>query len=262
MEELLASEDMRRANRLLDVWTADFHVKDQLAIKRAIIHNMLTRQFIATEHLRTTESVYICSRADVPYALLLGCRKITLVDEDFGDPMVVVEVLENTEKIVGRTVTPKLDGSLVFDFDFGDGPETVTIRCRAARYRESKHSAHDILLELLLPKRFERRNSMVEFKPDGPIGLLLGHCIMGVHLNDDPEVIDAILPGGFVLVNTPGECLSGKTLGGLLEEPDPGAGAYEQLMQMLQQCYERERRFEFVPLEGMPEPYTCLRKVA
>lgn len=268
----MLTADLTRAYENLSTYTSsESHARHQTQIKRQLSSAIREGSHLPVDHLRRYESVYMCAHTDLAYPLLLGCRNIRLVDRIFVKGVDrVVEVLEKAERICGKTIVPELSGEIRFDFDFGAGPEMVSVRCTAAEFQTNDDEDDDgpllglgleSILELLLGLSVrEAKEPTVPFTPEAEIGLLLGHCTAYVELDDDPAVLGAVVQGGHLLTNRPAACLDIKRVSEVLNELK---SLYEDdPMRALEELYRNEGKYSFIRLEGIDEPYTFLQKVA
>lgn len=259
--------DMIRAFETLSTLTLgnSQRAKDE---KAALILEIQERQLLNVDMLRNFRTVYPCSHVDIRLPLLLGARKIDLVDPYFMDPHCVVTVINIIEKITGRRVEATLRG-LHFQFDFGEGPEDVEVRCLAQRYHTGNAEEARCPWKVRLIQDHEKEASTLFSSHQGvsvyttteSLGLLLGFANYGVTFDCDRYVIDALVPGGTIIsIPGPYEDLDINPLEALAMMGLPK----RQWERLIASFYCDEGKYEFIALQSeIAEPirYSFLRKI-
>lgn len=95
--------------------------------KQGIVAEIVRQELLSQELLRTLPTVYLGSGTDVDYPLALGARKIKLVDPIFSNPEAVKILEGRLKQILRREVKLNAEGAIDISFDFGSGPEVLSI---------------------------------------------------------------------------------------------------------------------------------------
>lgn len=158
--------------------------------KRETVLEIHNRGLMASGPISQFRTAYLGGRADVPFALALGCRRVDIVDCSFASvPTGIIEAFTAVERIIGRPVAVGIvTTTLTFSFDFGLGPEQTEVRFVPARVNTSECSCGGC--------------DIPPYAPDEPLGLILGFRTTTMRLVDDhPELLEMLVPGGYVLLD-------------------------------------------------------------
>lgn len=101
--------------------------------KKGIIAEVLEKRLIPDVVLKDKKTVYIGSATDVAYPLALGARNIVLADPCFSQDEWCTTLGDRIKALIGEGVTEE-EGIFTFEFDFGQGNETVRIQVAAQEY--------------------------------------------------------------------------------------------------------------------------------
>lgn len=130
-ERLLPSPELREVFDNFDTTTNPR--EPNIEKKQGIVSEALRGQLLDEDVLQKHPSVYIGSFVDFMYPLALGSRNIVLVDPVLENERVIPALAGLLKKITGRE--PSVSRNVItVPFDFGDGPEEVTIRIEAKPY--------------------------------------------------------------------------------------------------------------------------------
>lgn len=236
--------------------------------KRQFVLILQERELLPLTILRENWTVYTCSHIDVRLPLLIGSRKIELVDPCFRDLNCVMTVIDIIERITDQRVTATLQG-MKFNFDFGNGPEPVEVRCKAQVYQPNAAGGKvpsPWKAEMMQTvqgnssRRFADHQGLPSYSANEPIGILLGFANYGITFDSNQQVTGRLVKGGFIIA-LPGPYeeldLSQEQFAtlGLLSKP-----IWEEAVTNL---YQEEGRYDFISLGSTFEDdalYSFLRK--
>ena len=185
--------------------------KSNLEWKRTLIEALRRSDQPSLEILRSFPFVYIGSHTDIATALLLGGRIIHLVDPQFQNPGKLNCVQETIERITQLPACAGPDGSLHFQYDFGQGDERVSVRCICARLIpqwskkmnlvewEVRVESNELDEESSL--YYVPLENMPEYVAPDRIGCALAFYGMGAFLDHAPCLLEAIVPNGILFEN-------------------------------------------------------------
>lgn len=249
-------------------------VKTDISLKKALPLLAEKEGILDDELLKKTNLVYIASHTDIRLALCLRGRNIDLVDPHFHDYQTILTVMDVTEKIIDKRVESVLSSipTFRFPFNFGEGEETVTVRCINRIYVDTSHESNNLLeryksnqmriMQTDAESCFYSHANLSPYKPDCKIGLLLGFNTFGIALDRNQEVIDAVVEGGLVMSTEPFECLqvSGTDLDALMASFELSA---DLQFKTLSKLYEKAGKFEAIKIydNGTEKFFTCVRKL-
>ncbi|MCB9798521.1 hypothetical protein H6758_02245 [Candidatus Nomurabacteria bacterium] len=164
-ETLLHSPSRTAAFENIDTTTNPRQAK--IREKQGIVSEILRKELIPAGILKDFPTVYLGSGDDIEYVLALGARKIELVDTIFSDESVLDNFFRKLNPLVGDTIEVTDDGVIQAQFDFGDGPEPITIKLADKPYyqEEMMHEKPDSVYEL--PNQI---GTAVLFASQGPSG--------------------------------------------------------------------------------------------
>lgn len=265
--------------RAWDLMIATFQGRNDeeiLKSKRALVSGVVESKQLPRETLRSHATVYVASQTDLSFPLLLGARKITLVDPVFSKPEEVVRAINLAERISGEQVQAVLSSSARFKFelDFGHGNEVVDVTCLAQKVTPDERWRRFERADPHSREWASRQNSATEglyaplqdvpaFKPQEPIGLLLAFSCMAACLEAQSEVLEAVTPGGCILSSYIGEgrfiSIAESTL---LDEIFNRCG-YDHWFSAMQKEYAKSGQYEMIRIpakEGL-HAHTFVRKV-
>ncbi len=247
--DLYASADMQRIYRQLRA--ATFPSDSAILHKQRTLRELRERKLLDETLLRKAPAVYVGSGFDFEYPVLMGARRVMLVDPILSDERARKLLIERVEQISPVTETA---GEVHFEMEFEPGEkETVTLEIRPEMYGGLPTMPHTVALT----ERFE------SFQTDEPISLLLGFRTEGMDIDTDPKMMDQIAPGGIVIADHMSSqylhTLSDEEKARLLHNLD--GWDIRAVHASLQQYWDK-LGFDFVPLqsEGDSYHYTCLRK--
>lgn len=141
---MLGSEQRLRALNAITTTTLPVSKSE---VKKGIVLELTDRALISPEMLRTHPLVYIGSGTDVEYPLAIGGRSIQMVDTLLVDPKMQDEVVAKIARLINQT--PEiLNDTIHFAFDFGSGPESVSVMLvpKFLPYSEEKRLEDDFVL--------------------------------------------------------------------------------------------------------------------
>lgn len=116
-------------------------------MKRDITLEVVKRKFLSDDFLRTRPVVYIGSGIDIEYVLALGARHIVMMDPSFESETQMEDMLNKIEKMASGSMEVPAFGEFLFKFDFGHGPEPVSVKLSAAMY-----SPTSLVRERIIPE--------------------------------------------------------------------------------------------------------------
>ncbi len=128
---LLGSEQRMMAYDAID--TNTIPRQPNIEKKKGIVAEVLEKHLIPDDILKGKKTVYIGSATDVAYPLALGARNIILVDPCFSQNEWRNALGDRIKALVGEGVTEEED-VFTFEFNFGQGDETVRIQVTAQEY--------------------------------------------------------------------------------------------------------------------------------
>lgn len=224
--------------------------------------------------LRQYPSLYVGSHVDVCYGLLLGARKLIMLDPLFRDVSSLMTVIDIIEAITGEKVrTSVRDQALHFTFDFGEGDEEASVLClgkklvideltgtegevRTLDHRTSHRSQQNS------SKAYASFEGVPEYVPDEPLAMALSFNAMGNLIGFNQAVLAAIVPGGIILTNDYGTDVLDVDIVTSLMIVTARETSPEGWSELMRVVYENDGRFTFVPLERQRRSmaYTFLEK--
>lgn len=229
------------------------------ALKVALASEINRRGLLETALVREHTTAHICSNTDFVLPLLLGARRIDLIDPILNDPAKLTLIEEQLRNVAGEV--ERIDNQFSAHIDFGQGKELVHITCLAQRLI-SPHDIEPTNPAALKPDQLEEafgwsKPSTEVYTPSGPLGLILGYNSYSVRVSDNPQLTNNLVPGGYIL--------NLETLDGL---PDWEAilntmpESEEFLDHWLVQQYEKDGNYRYIPLEtDFNEPMSFLQKI-
>lgn len=128
---LLGSEQRIRAYDAIDTNTNPR--QPNIEKKKGVIAEVLEKRLISDDVLRAKKTVYIGSATDIAYPLALGARNIVLDDPCFSQQEWRTALGDRIRALIGEGVTEAED-AFTFEFDFGQGSETVHVQVAAREY--------------------------------------------------------------------------------------------------------------------------------
>lgn len=294
-DSVLPTEHIRLAYAHIDAATGN---KDAaIAQKRAFVVDIRADRLIDEEFLVRRPTIYVGSGYDIEYPLCLGSRNIMMVDPILQDPVFRTAVEGRVSTII--THQPEWIGDgLQFKFDFGKGEEDVLITFHpelfyspeeyAAKLAESDEvvgirevaaileaDPDDIFVadevkeqwraktgrfapgykpkKNIIPPRFEMPNGA---------GMILGYRTTGIDFDQDPAVIAALAPGGYLLSDHKFESMTSDLMPQELQ--DVLLGKIDGKSREIFRQKWHERGFDVIPLasQGNSDQYTFVRKIA
>lgn len=292
-ESVLPTEHLRRAYASIDAATGN---KDAgIAQKRAFIVDIRTDGLLDEAIMQRHPVVYAGSDKDIHYPLCLGARTIMMVDPIFEDPKQRIEVEARIAAII--THQPEWIGDgLEFKFDFGKGDEDVLVTFHpdlflsedgyAATQEQSDEAVgvrhvveqieadpntifiSDAVKEEYRTKtgrfapgyRPKKRSIPQRFEMPLTVGMIMGYRTTGIDFDQDPAVLAALVPGGYLLSDhafaSISASLSSEELQDMLLAKIDGKSGEILRKKWL------ERGFTFIPLasQGDSDQYTFVHK--
>lgn len=234
---------------------------DAIDYKRRIVQEVTTRNLLPIDILREYPTVYVCSGLDIEYPLLLGARKIVMVDPIFEDEAELSSLQERLKGITQSDIQVDSD-TFSFEFDFGEGRENVDVSCAGVLYsRQGTESFREMLSAIPRSKTLDLGPPQREFqyfKPPAVIGMLLGfRTAPGADIDDNEEALSRLIKGGVILVDSSLN-IGMKALDG---GNDFAPGHEKRKIERIRSAYE-QKGLEFVELEteGDNINYTFVRK--
>jgi len=179
VSKLLASDMRRKAFAYLDTVTP--FRQAQREQKKQIALEFLSRRIVSQEILKNYPMVYIGSRFDIEYPLVLGARDIVLADPVFKSEQAEGQVAARIEQLTG--VAPESTGNIIhFDFEFEAGKsEHVSVALVAEEYPITQPEN-----ETCIPAE------------TGSVLLFASKSEKGV-VGADPHMLEKIIPGGVIV---------------------------------------------------------------
>ncbi len=260
------TEDQRRALASMSLHIVEFD-EGALHEKRAMAEEIVCMEHVSPDIMRKAALVYVGSHVDIELALLLDGRNIELVDPCFVDAGNIMAVEKRIAQGLNKKVRPSLT-DIKFDFDFGDGEEEVTVRCRPYVYRPSPVIEETPNPWIRIASRevqrdfesyFGSHSGVPTYEPLGDIGMLLSFSGVGVVFDQNRVVMDRLVKGGYILTN-PGACEE------LPMDMETYLNLHELPRFMWVACMMSKYRFEtdyvFIPLGSIPPQvdYCFIRK--
>jgi hypothetical protein len=195
-EKLLKSKERMSTYKNIDTTTNPR--QEKIKQKKGIISEIVRGGLISEGILKNFSTVYIGSGVDIEYPLALGARKIEMVDPLFEDQKAVDYIIEKLSSLLGKEITQDEEGVLNVLFDFGDGPETLSIRLVSKPYHQEISGLEKPKEMYLLPDK---------------IGLIL---LFASYVDPDKNMESHIVEDGGILY---GRTLA-KYLHGAVAEPE------------------------------------------
>lgn len=263
---LFHSSDLERAYLNL---SANTHPKeDAIEHKKRIVRELRNRNLFSPEIQRNYPLVYVASGLDIEYPLLLGGRKVILVDPIFANEDSVTRLTERIKGLTNSQVRQERK-KLVFEFDFGEGKEEVNVTVEGVFYSEAGRKAElDFLSKVPKPTDWQpeeelesKQEELGYFQPPKQIGMILGFRTSPDAAIDSNQVAMAgLVRGGIILVDEALNILFRmmKQDESLLFESEEDRKPFE----LMKRKYE-SLGFEFIELqeEGQYINYTFLKKL-
>lgn len=134
--------------------------------------------------------VYLGSGVDVEYPLTLGARDIIMVDPIFEEKRYLEDLRRRIESLVGEC-SVESDRSLIFQFDFGHGPERVRVKPDPRPYEDRERRGTE--------SASEEGKSGASFFPPEKIAMLL--AFQGPDVTKDRKTFERLVPGGYIFSN-------------------------------------------------------------
>ncbi|MEA3355310.1 MAG: hypothetical protein U9Q63_02370 [Patescibacteria group bacterium] len=174
--------------------------------KKLIVKEIWEKDFINLEILRQYTAVYFASGNDIEYPLCLGARKLMLVDPKFKYNTDVQEVINKINQITEeevRVIEEEGNPIVEFQFDFGKGQEKVSVEFSPTFYAAKLvKESHKRATDLLGSGSDHGQQKYDTFNISEPIGLLMGFRSHGVRAEQAQNVVNQVVPGGYVLTDT------------------------------------------------------------
>lgn len=139
-------------------------------------------------------TVYLGSGIDIEYPLVLGSRKIILVDPVFRDSKIRGIVIGRIAELTGEQPSKVLESTHSFTFDFGNGREEATVT-----FEQEPYSSVEEVSKYKIPENIGMILCFLS-----TTGLTRGHNL------DAQSVRDKLVPGGMILAY--GEALDEATM--------------------------------------------------
>ncbi len=153
--------------------------------KRLIVQEITLKKYLkGIEDLRV---VYVGSAVDIEYPLLLGARKITMVDPSYKDEknvQYIADRLNNMRPVMRNVDIRGYYMNFSFNFTGGIQNERVSVTFEPKYVEIGEYQFYRYRYEM--------------YKPSEPIGLLLSFA-SGGSLFDSVELLDAVSVGGYIL---------------------------------------------------------------
>ena len=247
--DMYASMDMQRFYRQLQA--ATFPAERAVLHKQEVLHELRGRKLLDETLLRQFPAIYVGSGIDFEYPVLMGARRVMLVDPILSDEKARQTLIQRVGQVVPVTETER---EVHFEIDFESGKtEAVILEIHPEIYGGLPD----------MPHMKNQAAHFASFQTDEPIALLLGFRTEGMDIDTDFKIMEQIVPGGIVLADHMSSQylheLSDAEKGELFHDSDH----YDirAICGSLQRYWQR-RGFDFVPLqfEGDSYHYTCLRK--
>ncbi|MBI2038125.1 MAG: hypothetical protein HYT15_04355 [Candidatus Magasanikbacteria bacterium] len=154
--------------------------------KQGIVAEIVRQELLSQELLRTLPTVYLGSGTDVEYPIALGARKIDLVDPIFSHPEAIKILEERLKQIVRTEVKLNTEDVTDISFDFGSGPETLSITIVPKVYYQEGMSFNKPDETYVFP---DKAGLVILFASQGP----------GGEIRRDKEIERHIVEGGAIL---------------------------------------------------------------
>ncbi len=242
LERVLVTGDLRKAFDHIDA--ATMPRKSAIANKQEAVFEIWDKHLLDQRILKEFPTVYLGAGNDVEYPLALGSRKMRLVDPYLRDNATQAKLKGRIESLGANPTLNSETGLYTFNFDFGEGPESVEL--------------------VSDPREFDARVIEPEdedgkFVAPDEVGMYV--VFQGPDVSADREALSKVVPGGYILSNH--ALTSLLTEAGVfgegsrfIEEP-----AYEKKLEMVEEVY-RSFGFESLPLDSKKDnnQFTFLRK--
>ncbi len=247
ISDIYRSSDMQKMFRQLNA--ATFPRDGAILHKQRILFELRERKLIDENLLRQAPAVYAGSGIDFEYPVLMGARRVIMVDPIFSDERARADLINRISQIAEVTEASE---ELCFEVSFdSEEKEIVTLLIRP-----------EIFGNPTLPHVEAERNRFQSFSFEGSISLLLGFRTEGADIDTDPTILGHMLPGGVVLADHMSsrylQSLSEDDKGHLFRNVFPDIVAIHESLK----GYWIKQGFDFIPLvsEGEGYNYTLLKK--
>lgn len=133
--DMFSSLDQRRA--ISEVTSSSLDSKIAINHKKRSVKEITEEALLSPEIMKSGATIYVASGTDIAYPLLIGARKIVMVDPILQDDKTKQEIINRITAIINQP--PEIiDNRLEFQFDFGNGDENVSVILQAAVYGSEK----------------------------------------------------------------------------------------------------------------------------
>ena len=182
IHKLLPSQDLLRAFNTIRADTFSLH---NLAVleKQQNVLEIREKKIIDETVMKNFPLVYIGSGVDAEYPLLLGARKIIMLDPELKNP----DILERLRQRISNLSKGNFredKGSFHFKFNFGDQEEEVIIKVDPRLYVKKGNTS------------IKEEN---RFTPPEKVGMLL--AFHSENPARDEESIGCVVQGGYIFAN-------------------------------------------------------------
>lgn len=177
-EKILPTQDLK--NAFYKMKASTMPPIGALSEKREIVASMREGRYIDENVLKERKTIYVASGVDVEYPILLGARKIVMVDP-YIDANSIKEIEERIINISGKY--EKTQTGYLFEVDFGGGKEMVNLEIELSWYGP------------VFGDVSEKDHKKFEFSQN--TGLVIGFA-SGGPLDRDPNLVKNLPSGSYI----------------------------------------------------------------